>query len=227
MEKVIEKITKKDLVEYMNEHEFSGNWDGGGDSGSYNVFIDGIELEYTDCYLSAIYKICDIVLQYGSWAGEFSANGEIRYDKETKIFSFEGIEHSDEYYEVDVKFFQIDIPDDVFPYIDSINLYAEPEAESMVKINITNGIFTSEMEVFEKELNEKFNAFLENDDLDLDGDERIVRLDEIITDIDKMTSIKVPILGRDEGEVIDKTYELNDLEDDEVLWSIEENHNGY
>jgi hypothetical protein len=83
--------------------ELSIGWEGGGDNGYAFFKIDGkdIDNEYTEVLLDHIYDELD----YGSWAGEFSASGEAIYSSETKCF--EGTDYcaNEEYikYECDIK----------------------------------------------------------------------------------------------------------------------------
>ena len=64
--------------------ELSIGWEGGGDSGWAFFKLDGkdIDNEYTEILLNHIYDELD----YGSWAGEFTASGEAVYSSETKCF---------------------------------------------------------------------------------------------------------------------------------------------
>jgi hypothetical protein len=64
--------------------ELSIGWDGGNDSGYAFFKLDkqDIDNEYTEVLLDHIYEELD----YGSWAGEFSASGEAIYSSDTKCF---------------------------------------------------------------------------------------------------------------------------------------------
>lgn len=74
-------------------------WEGGNDSGYVYFEIDGetIENEYTE----QLVNYCYDTLDYGSWAGDFDANGEAIYDPATG--SFTGIDYYRESERVDVK----------------------------------------------------------------------------------------------------------------------------
>jgi hypothetical protein len=67
-----------------NGHELSICWEGGNDSGWAYFQIDGesVDNEYTDYLVNKMYELLD----YGSWAGEFSAQGEAVYNKEEQSF---------------------------------------------------------------------------------------------------------------------------------------------
>ena len=89
------------------DKELSIGWEGGGDNGFAFFKLDGesIDNEYTEILLDHIYNELD----YGSWAGEFSASGEAVYSSTTKCF--EGIDYcsNDNYIQYDCKI-KIKIP---------------------------------------------------------------------------------------------------------------------
>lgn len=89
--KVKEPAIKKSIVQWCKTLHEAGNeltlkWDGGNDSGWVHFELDGegVDNEYT----RALVDQMDNTLNYGSWAGEFSASGEATYNPETN--SFEG-----------------------------------------------------------------------------------------------------------------------------------------
>lgn len=80
---------KLSVAEWCDEQVKAGKelmlkWEGGGDSGWVYFEIDGeqVENEYTE----ALVNHCYDTLDYGSWAGEFDANGEAVYDADKKAF---------------------------------------------------------------------------------------------------------------------------------------------
>ena len=80
---------KKSVLEWCNQQviddkELSIHWEGGGDSGWAYFQIDGqsVENQYTAYLVDRMYEVLD----YGSWAGEFSAEGEAVYSKEEQAF---------------------------------------------------------------------------------------------------------------------------------------------
>jgi hypothetical protein len=80
---------KKSVLDWCNEqfdndHELSIHWEGGNDSGWCYFEIDGetVENEYTSYLVNRMYDLLD----YGSWAGEFGAEGRAVYSKEEKAF---------------------------------------------------------------------------------------------------------------------------------------------
>lgn len=81
--------SKKSILNWLEEQskeekELSIVWDGGGDSGWVYFEIDGdtVENEYTETLVDYMYQHLD----YGSWAGEFQAQGTAVYNPETKCF---------------------------------------------------------------------------------------------------------------------------------------------
>ena len=87
-------MEKKSIVQWCKNLHEAGNelaliWEGGGDSGWVHFEMDGetVENDYTECLVNRIYD----TLNYGSWAGEFNANGKAIYDAESN--SFEGIDY--------------------------------------------------------------------------------------------------------------------------------------
>jgi hypothetical protein len=82
-------MENKSIVQWCKELHEQGNeltmkWEGGGDSGWVYFEIDG---ESTDNeYTRALIDRMDNTLNYGSWAGEFSASGTAVYDPEKNAF---------------------------------------------------------------------------------------------------------------------------------------------
>lgn len=72
------------------------SWDGGDDSGGAQLHIDGkgyyggMEDKIPGLDIRRIIENAYTELDYGSWAGEFSAQGEAYYDPKTK--SFQGVD---------------------------------------------------------------------------------------------------------------------------------------
>jgi hypothetical protein len=81
---------KKSIINWLNQlaedgKEITMKWEGGGDSGWVYFEVGGetIDNEYSEALLNYMYDVLD----YGSWAGEFTANGEATYQPETKSFT--------------------------------------------------------------------------------------------------------------------------------------------
>ena len=92
----------KDLKERLDELVKEGNeirvtWDGGNDSGTIHVYVGDRELDYGESLESEISGVIDNALDYGSWAGDFSAHGEVVYDSEQGAFFGDGYETVSDY----------------------------------------------------------------------------------------------------------------------------------
>lgn len=89
------EITAKTLIEFCDKYAELGKlyleWNGGNDSGSIYLVsatpIHDDDQQFEDELVNQM----DSILDYGSWAGDFSANGEAVYNTETK--KFEGVNH--------------------------------------------------------------------------------------------------------------------------------------
>lgn len=159
MEKV--QISNKEIIKWCDEQhaqekELKLLWDGGGDSGWVHFELDGEDVsnEYIDALVDQMYDLLD----YGSWAGEFSANGEAVYDPEKKAFV--GIDHYGEDDSVDypVKL-EIRVPASII--FDRLEIEIEDEAVSDVTFIVKNG-FKEDTEEIENSIKAKLD-----DDLDL------------------------------------------------------------
>ena len=96
----------EDVIKWCDEQSQDGKevaicWEGGGDSGWVYIEVDGdnTSSEESDWLVD---RMCDI-LDYGSWAGEFSANGRAVYDSETKMFEGEDVYCEDTTEELELK----------------------------------------------------------------------------------------------------------------------------
>lgn len=130
----------KQLKKYLDKFdEVEGNWDGGNDSGSWRIRGDGEELtdSYSDAYLDTL---IDKTLNYGSWAGNFSSNGSITYDKTTGMLTLLGDEYDSENKEhiktVDIT---LPIPNEVLNTIDEIRIETSDDDNSSVDFHVTTG----------------------------------------------------------------------------------------
>ena len=61
-------------------------WDGGNDSGWVAFSIEGNLTEEDKSFIEYLREKCYNELDYGSWAGEFSANGEATFDPKESSF---------------------------------------------------------------------------------------------------------------------------------------------
>jgi hypothetical protein len=77
--------------------EIKVTWEGGNDSGGYNLFIDEVEVYYGDAvYDEIVEDIISDTIDYGSWAGDYSADGFVHYDADQGAFIGEGKETESE-----------------------------------------------------------------------------------------------------------------------------------
>ena len=71
--------------------EIKVSWEGGNDSGGYNLFVDEEEVNYgDDLYDEIVEGIISDAVDYGSWAGDFSADGYVYYNANQGAFIGEG-----------------------------------------------------------------------------------------------------------------------------------------
>jgi len=98
---------RKSIVQWCKEQHEAGNeltmkWEGGGDSGWVYFEIDGDSTDNE--YTRALVDQMDTTLDYGSWAGEFSASGTATYDAEKNAFEGTDFYGEDESEVLDVDF---------------------------------------------------------------------------------------------------------------------------
>lgn len=128
-------------------------WDGGGDSGWAFFEIDGesAETEETIALVDMMYNELD----YGSWAGEFTANGRAEYNTETK--TFDGVDYySEDEWETKTleEPIQLFIPKSLgFDSIEyQIGGSFEDDSTVDISFNIINGFITPELRLLEEEM---------------------------------------------------------------------------
>jgi len=169
---------KPSVLEWCNKqvadgHELSIHWEGGGDSGWAHFQIDGesVDNEYTEYLVDRMYEVLD----YGSWAGEFSAQGEAVYNKEEQAFV--GI---DDYSEDETMSHEcnivIQVPKDL--WYDNLSISIEGDDGDTTRIdarfNVKNGFLSDKHIVFisgledkmEQEVDAVIEDFVQNSDRD-------------------------------------------------------------
>jgi hypothetical protein len=150
-------------------HELSLTWDGGNDSGWVEFKIDGENPEEENQYTEALINYCYDTLDYGSWAGDFSASGEAIYDPKEKAFIGLDNYSTEEVVNEDIKVF-LRVPKDV--WFDGLSIQVEESQGSVykegveVELLVQNGfttdrhakvaseIATAVIEAFDRELDE-------------------------------------------------------------------------
>jgi hypothetical protein len=71
--------------------EIKVTWEGGNDSGGYRLFVDEVEVYYGDTlYDEIVEDIVSDAIDYGSWCGDFFADGSVHYDADQGAFIGEG-----------------------------------------------------------------------------------------------------------------------------------------
>jgi hypothetical protein len=156
---------KPSILEWCNKQIDEGNelkicWSGGGDSGWAHFQIDGedVDNEYTDYLVDKMYGVLD----YGSWAGEFNAEGEAVYSKEEQAFV-----GTDEYSEDDTVSHKcnivIQVPKDL--WYDSLSISIEGNDGDRTRIGarfgIKNGFLSDKHTAFIQGLEDKMEQEVE------------------------------------------------------------------
>lgn len=161
------KEKKLSLVEWCDQqvaegHDLKITWDGGGDSGWCEFQVDGktIENEYTERLLNHMYDTLD----YGSWAGEFSASGYASYSSEEKAFMGD-----DNYSETETDAHEVNMTISIPKHLwfNRIELHIEVgSADETPQVNfefiIMNGFKLDEHIELEKKLSEELDSKVEN-----------------------------------------------------------------
>jgi hypothetical protein len=174
-------------------------WDGGGDSGWVHLEVDGTDS--SDPEAEALVDMMYDQLDYGSWAGEFSASGEAPFDPETKMF--QGIDYYTETDSTNAKAsIEIRIPKHI--HFDDIDIETQDEDCTVnVTFGIRNGFDHPDTESVAKKLQEmlseeimeaakadvddkdEIDGFWENyqifrTDFTEDGDDLVYTLEDIV-----------------------------------------------
>lgn len=149
----------------------SVEWDGGNDSGCVNWSGDSEENIFTDFLVDQVYDELD----YGSWAGDFSASGTMIYNKEQKALVGQDYYSETEYvaFEEPVK---LVVPEKY--YFDQINCSVSGHDQYdggniTIEAFVTNGFVDPELEQYLKEKETEI-ATLINDkirSIDIGGNE--------------------------------------------------------
>jgi len=152
------KLTDGELLAWADKMDAEGfelkmTWDGGGDSGWIVFECDKTELTDEDeAMIELLKNICDNELDYGSWAGEFSASGEAIYNSYTKCF--EGMDYYSEDHEIKRDCaIKVTIPEDL--WFNSIEIAIQDEEINVTTdIIVRNGFKTDLHTRWESEINQ-------------------------------------------------------------------------
>lgn len=154
-----EEISIKQILDWCLKKTEEGStvvlmWDGGGDSGWVHLEVDGSDS--SDPEAEALVDMMYDQLDYGSWAGEFSASGEAPFDPDTKMF-----QGTDYYTETDSTNanckIEIRIPKHI--HFDDLEIYTQDE-ECNVNVNfgLRNGFDHPDTEALAKKLEEELSS---------------------------------------------------------------------
>ena len=154
--------TKLSLIEWCDKQVAEGKelgigWEGGGDSGWCWFTIDGEKVSDSE-ENDEITQLLDLMydeLDYGSWAGEFFADGEATYSSEEKAFVGTDYYSEDETvnYKCDIK---IRIPKHL--WFDRMEISVQNEdADVDAVFHLRNGFLTSAHDAFLEHFKEEFH----------------------------------------------------------------------
>lgn len=136
--------------------EVKVSWEGGNDSGGFTVFVDNKELPYGDDFETEILSQVEYRLDYGSWAGDFYADGYVIYKHEEEAFVGEGKDVSTDYITTVLKENPIEVRVPKMLNFDSITIDIEGNASDddvrcKVSFRIENGpVFEEHLSYEEK-----------------------------------------------------------------------------
>jgi hypothetical protein len=151
---------------WLEEHDKESRdlvikWDGGGDSGWVYFEIDGesVENEYTEAFVNYMYNHLD----YGSWAGEFQANGEAVYNHATRTFEGTDYYSEDGHAQIEANI-KISIPKDF--WFDTFHLevecYNDETPNVAASFIIKNGFLTDKHLDFCSNLQEELQEYFDD-----------------------------------------------------------------
>jgi hypothetical protein len=222
-------ISIQEIIDWCDKQVAEGKeitlcWEGGGDSGWVFFIIDGTQAEGEE--IEALVDMMYNELDYGSWAGEFSANGTATYDPVTKCF--EGVDYYSEDDWTNTTFeepFAFYIPGTYG--FDSIEYNIEGNFEDDFRVevtfNIVNGFITPELRELENEMaeaiKEKLNEELKEKDVNYFGTHKLAERHEMNTEkssvIFQFDTIEYSVYQTDEkGITIDLKERLENETDD-------------
>lgn len=170
------KKQKKELIEYLDKLVEDGSevklcWEGGGDSGWvwFEVDEDKVSERGGDEKIEELVDYMYDTLDYGSWAGEFSASGYASYDPKDK--SFKGIDNYGEEHTLNHPCdIEIRIPKSL--WFDRLEIQMEDEDPSIDAVfHVKNGFLTTNHDEYISDLinhlrenvQEVINDFISNE----------------------------------------------------------------
>lgn len=223
-------ISATEIIDWCDKQAAEGKeitlcWEGGGDSGWVYFEVDGVQADGEE--IEALVDMMYNELDYGSWAGEFSANGRADYDPATKCF--EGIDYYSEDDWTDTTFeepFAFYIPGTYG--FDSIEYNIEGNFEDDFRVevtfNIVNGFITPELRELENEMSEaikeKLTEELKDKDVNYFGTHKLAERHEMNNGkgsvIFQFDNVEYSVYNTEEkGVTIDLKERLENETDDE------------
>jgi hypothetical protein len=147
---------KKYLTKLLSEgaKEIRVVWEGGNDEGSFYLYVDEKEVDIDYTKNNGTYDLIDYIagqIGYGSFAGDFSTNGEVIYDIEKGAFiGDDSYEEQQEFTYKLRKHLVLTIPKDL--WFDTIEVDMsgyDGDLDTSVRLSITNGPVVQEHIDFE------------------------------------------------------------------------------
>ena len=221
---------KKTVLEWCKDQVAQGkeltiHWEGGGDSGWAHFEIDGetVDNEYTDHLVNSMYNELD----YGSWAGEFSATGEAKFDVDEEAFIGVDNYSEDDSSQKECEF-KFKVPKKL--WFDSISIHIEAEYDESATVeasfNLKNGFLTAEHGVVTDQISEAISVQVDefvinyqntNDDFRSIWDDETFEIKDGVEKGDylqfTMTSIRVGISHGEEKDIYLKIDEEDTIEE--------------
>lgn len=154
-----ENLSVKDVLDWCLKKTEEGSevvlkWDGGGDSGWVHLEVDGEDSndDEAEWLIDQMYDTLD----YGSWAGEYSASGEAPFDPDTKMF--QGTDYYTETDSTNVECkIEIRIPKHI--HFDDLEIHTQDEECNVdVTFGIRNGFDHPDAEALIEQLQERLSS---------------------------------------------------------------------
>lgn len=168
---------KVNLQKLLDTYGLQGSWEGGNDSGSCSINLDSepepLNEEELATIINYLENKIETLLDYGSWAGNFSSSGHIVYDPIEKAIILEGSETNEEGEEIYENQLIIELKKIIPPkyrnIIDSVNLYVDnssafnlTDGEVRVRLNIINGPWLPEYTTYENDIEKSITTFIKD-----------------------------------------------------------------
>lgn len=142
-----------------NDETLIIKWDGGNDSGYFQVFLDDKELDPTDEQVERLIMFVDTRIGYGSFAGDFWTQGEVEFKKyESRFYGIDTLCKTET--ETNNCEIEIYLPNDI--WFDELRLQIYHQGFKAETINaelvVNNGPFTDYHRQLAENVMEDFKA---------------------------------------------------------------------